>query len=347
MWCEAFSIKEYLEKRKFPLFIKKYSKNIYLFYPTLLIPFRRFGKITNLNEKLSVFLLKIFVKFLEIKNHFSKKVLWIFDPHLYPLSQIFGSDYFLLYDCVDFFSGTAKTEEVKKLLVKYEHELTKKANLVTANSTVLQNHLQKIRKDIHLVPQGFRVNSFKKLSNNIPKINRAGRPLIGYLGAVNYRIDFNLLYKLATNNPKWDFAVWGPILEKDLLTAAQKGLLKKLIDLPNVIRGESDKTSILGIIKQFDIGIIPYNSSIDFNKYCYPMKLFEYFYLGKPVVSTPIVELKRFPKFVKIGSNYEEWQKNINSILNKSWPHSNITEERILANNNSWEKKVAKICSYI
>lgn len=346
MWGESFTIKEYIKKAKVPVLIKRQAKNIYLYYPILFIPFRRFSKIVNLNQQININLLKVFVNLLGIKNGISKKILWIFDPRLYPLSQRFD-DYFLLYDCVDYFTGTARTEEERKLLIKYEQSLTKKASLVTANSTVLVKHLQKIRKDVYLVPQGFRIDSFKKHKYNVTKIKRIGRPLIGYLGAVNYRVDFNLLYKLASNNPKWDFAIWGPLLEKDILTKDQQEYLKKLIKLPNVMRGHSDKDIVPGIISQFDIGMIPYDASIDFNKYCYPMKLFEYFYLGKPVVSTPITELKIFPKLVKIGSNYKQWQKNIQSILGKSWPSDKIREQKSLAYKNTWNKKIVKIYSYL
>ena len=73
------------------------------------------------------------------------------------------------------------------------------------------------------------------------------------------------------------------------------------------------------------------------------MKKFEYFYLGKPLISTEIVELNRFSKFVKIGNNYSDWQKYIKEYLKKSWPKSFQKEERKLAEVNSWENKINSI----
>lgn len=347
MWSEASSIKEYLLKGKFPRFFHKHSKNIYLIYPTLLIPFRRFRVIADVNENISIFLLKTFVKYLEIKNHITKKILWIFDPKLYPLIKKFGEEYFLLYDCVDYIVGTPKTKRERGILTTYERSLVKKANVVTANSIVLQKHLQMIRSDIHLVPQGFRIDSFRKRIINTRKIKRGKRPLIGYLGAVNYRIDYFLLYHLAKNNPLWDFALWGPLLQKDLFTSLQKKYYNKLSKLPNVIRGQSSKSHVPIIVDQFDIGIIPYVKSADFNKYSYPMKVFEYFYLGKPVVSTNILELKRFLGFVTIGNNSQEWKNIIKKILSKKWPEKYIREERRLAEKNSWKSKISEIMKYL
>ena len=143
MWEESFTIKEYIKKAKVPVLIKLQAKNVYLYYPILFIPFRRFKKIVNINQQINLFLLKVFANLLEIKNGVSKKILWIFDPKLYPLSQRFSTDYFLLYDCVDYFTETARTKEERKLLTKYENSLTKEANLVTTNSKVLMKHLQK------------------------------------------------------------------------------------------------------------------------------------------------------------------------------------------------------------
>jgi len=77
------------------------------------------------------------------------------------------------------------------------------------------------------------------------------------------------------------------------------------------------------------------------------MKLFEYFYMGKPVISTPIEELKRFPKFVKTGDTAEEWEHNIKELLSKPWPRRFQKEQRRLATQNSWEKKLFYITSLI
>ena len=76
------------------------------------------------------------------------------------------------------------------------------------------------------------------------------------------------------------------------------------------------------------------------------MKLFEYFYVGKPVVSVDIIELKRFPKFVKIANSTNDWEKVISALLSKPWPKK-IKEAQIkLAKENSWENKIAQVLSY-
>jgi len=69
--------------------------------------------------------------------------------------------------------------------------------------------------------------------------------------------------------------------------------------------------------------------------------------MGKPVVSTNIEELKRFPKFVKIGKNAEEWDKIIKKLLKKPWPKRHRNEQRKIAIENSWENKISAILKFI
>src|SRR5690606_22425925 len=112
---------------------------------------------------------------------------------------------------------------------------------------------------------------------------------IGFVGGISSRIDFPLVEALVKNNPQWNFAFWGPIQ-----TSEARRRMDRLRRRPNFTHGETQhKDAVPAIISHFDVATIPYDSSQSFNRYCYPMKLFEYFYMGKPILSTPIEELSR------------------------------------------------------
>lgn len=341
LWSDYLSIKEYLIKKKFPVLIKRYSKNIFLFYPILFIPFRRFKIIVKINERLNIFLLKIFILFFQSIHRIDKKIFWIFDPNLLFIYNLFGKSWYLLYDCVDFFAVGDKKNVCETN--KNEKALTQKADLVVANSTVLQKHLLVYRKGIPLVPQGFRIDGFKVNKQKYIDLHLAS-PVIGFVGGINNRLDTSLLLNLIKNNPKWNFVLWGPT-QKDLPTGSDRFIeINKILKLPNVTTGVStDKEEVPGLISQFDIGMIPYDIKQSFNKYCYPMKLFEFFYLGKPVVSTDIVELRRFSNLVSIGNDYKDWENIIRKLLSVTWPKKYIKEQIKIAKENSWENKLKSI----
>ena len=77
------------------------------------------------------------------------------------------------------------------------------------------------------------------------------------------------------------------------------------------------------------------------------MKLFEYFFLGKPVVSTPIVELRKFKKYVKTGATSKMWREHIRALISESWPKKYQKEQRRLALDNNWREKISSILKMV
>jgi len=369
-WGESLSLKEifkqrFLQNKKFKLLDKKpinKSKQIILFKPIQFIPLRRFELIQNLNLILNVHFLKLYLK---IKSWDKlRKICWVFNYKLYHLSRLLGKSYLSLYDCVDFFSSLDKktNQEIK---IKQE-KLIKNTDFFFVNSRALKTRFKKYKPIV--VPQGFDLTSFKKFNQRKAVLKKAksslkqkislqqilkqktkgklNQPLIGYLGGINYRLDFQLLFTLIKKNPQWQFVFVGQKQnqesESKLIKAKEK--IKKLLKLNNVYHLKNQPKSKLPlIINQFDLCLIPYNPKIEFNQYCYPMKIFEYFYQKKPVVSTLIYALKPLQPYVKIGKNSKDFEKAIKKILAQGWPEKYRKEQRKLAIKNSWENKIKAI----
>ena len=77
------------------------------------------------------------------------------------------------------------------------------------------------------------------------------------------------------------------------------------------------------------------------------MKLFEYFYMGKPVLSSPINELKYYQRFVKIGNTVKEWQRYIKELLEKSWPEDFRSKQKEIALDCTWNNKINVILNHL
>lgn len=336
----------FLRNKNIPIFFSKTDKNTYLYNPFHFIPFRRFKLVETINHKINILIIKLFIGFARLFVRFSRNILWIFDPNLFFVSKCFNRKYFVLYDCVDLFASA----DMSRLKETNENEkkLCKKANLVVANSIVLSKHLEKYRKDIKLVPQGFRLDDYKYNTRSTLINLKLKSPVIGFIGGINNRLDTSLLSSLIKKNPSWNFVFWGPIQNNIMSGEERSNKIMEILKLPNVFRGESKyKHEIPSVVSQFDIGMIPYDITQDFNKYCYPMKLFEYFYCGKPVVSTDILELRRFSDFVMIGRNVDDWTKILKKIISSDWSFVKKKQEKKIAIENSWENKISKILSFV
>jgi len=339
-WGDALSFKEILKQKKKIKIIQR-KKNIILFNPIHLLPWRRFETIRQSNLKLNILLLKLYLKskkFLRLK-----KIAWVFNYELYNFPKFLGKSYLSLYDCVELPSSVNKQKEIE-IRIK-EKKLLQNTHLCFVNSQTLQKYYYKYKT--HIVPQGFALNIFKK--NQLPKkpfFLPKNKPLIGYIGGINFRLDFKLLYKLVKNNSQWNFVFVGPD-QKNKIEDNQvrtQYWLKKLRFLKNIyLTGAVNKKQIPNLIKQFDVCLIPYNIKHKFNLYCYPMKIFEYFYIGKPVVSTPIKSLIPLQPYVKIAKDSKEISLKIAKILKNGWPKKYVKQQKQLAVKNSWQAKIEKI----
>ena len=337
---KSFSIKEIIQNLLFNKkqeIVSKKNKITYL-TPVEILPFQRLKVIKRINKSIYFKGLQIYLSLKHITAQ--RKIFWMFFPHLNSLTKKVFSSWKIIYDCVDYFQHLSTT------MRQQEINLIQAADLVFVNSkTLLKFHSKYKGGEIFLVPQGFRLQSFTK---KVTKVKKWGvnKPVLGFIGGIRNRLDFKLIYNLAQNNPHWTIILWGPILSFSGENKPKKEI-QKLKKMKSIIWGKSKQKDIPSIIDSFDIGIIPYDTNIDFNKYCYPMKTFEYFYLGKPIVSTPIKELERFPLFIKTGQSVQTWEENIQNILAKPWPKKHQRQQRQLAIDNSWSNKIEAMSQII
>ncbi len=220
---------------------------------------------------------------------------------------------------------------------------------MTAVSANLKKVNNRFRKGIALIPLAFDFENYHHSIASVKLSVPTNKPIIGYIGGINYRLDFKLLLRLIKSNPNWNFAFVGPYQndEQDAIFDTQKyyEIMKSFKNFYHI--NHQIKESLSAYIRQFNIGIIPYNISNPFNRYCYPVKLFEYFYYGKPVISTPILELDKLNPLVKIAKDYTEFNKYIHYFINNGWPRNYQIQQKLVIKGNTWERRTKKIITLL
>lgn len=308
------------------------------------MPFKRFKVVEQFNQLLCLVWLKL-------RYGLNKKtLLWLFDPIFYafPYVRKLIPEMISIYDCVDYHWNRNKA--ITSIIRKTEIKLIRNSDYFFVNSNALKNKHNHIRESDAVVPLGFAIDEFsskQKKGSNLRIYNPQRKPVVGYVGCLNYRLDYALLFKLIRNNPLWLFVFIGPIqLEGTDLEVKLK--INRLLKFKNVdYLPNTDRLNLGNLISQFKIAVIPYDVKYPINKFCFPMKLMEYFYLQKPVISTPIEELKRLNKLVKTGKTDNEWQKHIRNILSLPLSPGQKINIRNFAVKNSWKNKIKVISKYI
>jgi len=325
--------------------IKSLKDNLTYFPVLKIIPFDRFLLIKRLNKSLMINSIKIYAKLLH-----KKPILWIFHPSFENLVGKFDEK-INIYDCVDFHSSVDKKEN--SIITRKEKRLIKKSDIIFTNSQILFKLKKKLHPKCFQVPLGFDFNSFlKNKTNKIPQdLEKIRKPRIGFVGNIDYRVDFKLIYKLAKSNPQWSFLFIGPTNHEDIEQNKIINFsdnLQKIRTLKNIyLLGPKQKQYLKSYYDNIDIGFIPYDIKQKFCLYSYPMKIFEFFFCQVPVVSTPIISLMTLKPLVKIAENENSFSNQIKLILKNGWSNDLKKRQKEMAIKNSWNNKLETISALL
>jgi teichuronic acid biosynthesis glycosyltransferase TuaH len=224
--------------------------------------------------------------------------------------------------------------------VTSELQLVEESDMVICTSKALYEEKSKINKHTYFVPNAADLShSSKALDEDMPVhpiLEKIPKPIIGYFGSIERRMDFDLLQAVINKNTDKSFVFIGP--------SYAEHLPERFLNTPNLyVPGAVPYDDMPQILKGFDIAIIPFKKD-EVSATIFPLKLFEYLGAGKPVAITDFnPDLKEYTYgAVSFCSDADEFDKAINDILKNDTPEKQA--ERIaVAQKNTWDIRAEEI----
>jgi hypothetical protein len=144
------------------------------------------------------------------------------------------------------------------------------------------------------------------------------RPLLGYVGSLEDRVDWRLMTRLSEAFPEASVVVVGRI-PAGLDGAVEGGWLgecRRFLARPNVHAiGWRPQDTIPLYNRAFDVCLIPYATDHPFNVACSPTKIMDCMGTGRPIVATALPECRLYKELVHVAEDDEVFLGAVSSIL--------------------------------
>lgn len=259
--------------------------------------------------------------------HPRPRILWLTVPSHIHLISHYSAD-LVVYDAVD------EPKEEFASWAPYYSDIIKNANLIFASAQSIYAHLSSLHPNVHQVPNGVDFAHFSAKRSARPAALPHGKPILGYSGAIAPWLDWELLKFISKENQDLYFVFIGTLFQMNHFP----------LKSPNVkYLGLKHYSQLPAYLQQFAMGLIPFKLT-EMTKGCNPIKLYEYYAAGLPVLGTPLPELLQIPK-INLESDPLRFSQRLHQIIEQK--DSKTAERLAFAQANDWTVRASQIIRHL
>lgn len=212
---------------------------------------------------------------------------------------------------------------------RYEQAYLPQVDAVVTTSETLRQAKALLQPNAFCVKNGVNFDLFHQARQLIPDPPPA-RPVVGYLGTADDRIDLPLVDYCVRTMPDVDFVFVGSVNEP--------AILRQLTTYPNVQFEASRPASELPpLLAQMHAAMIPFVCN-PHTYTIYPLKINEYLAAGLPVVTTPFSLLDDFAGIIDVANTPAAFAAALrNALIDTSPEH--VAQRIATARGNTWARR--------
>jgi glycosyltransferase involved in cell wall biosynthesis len=268
-------------------------------------------------------------------GRFARPIQWFYTPMPAPAMIGAFDERAVVYDCMDELS---KFRFAPRELVDRERYLMAQSDVVFTGGYRLWQSKSKYHANVHFFGCGVDVAHFasaRSANLQLPReIAALEKPVIGYYGVIDERIDYDLLRHLAESLPEAALVMVGPVVKVDP---------SELPQAPNIYwLGQRQYAELPAHVKGFDVCLMPFALN-EATEYINPTKTLEYMATRKPIVSTAVPDVVRnFTPVVRVAKSPAQFIELAKKVSRN--PDLVLLAEGVKkANNASWENIVSQM----
>jgi UDP-galactopyranose mutase len=259
-------------------------------------------------------------------------IVWYYTPMLGAFSSHLQASA-VIYDCMDELSAFRFAPPALREL---EQALLRRADLVFTGGHSLYEAKRKQHPRVHAFPSSVDTKHFSTARGALedpPDQAEVPHPRLGFFGVIDERMDVQLLAAVAELRPDWHFMMVGPVVKIDPAELPQR---------PNIhLLGGKQYAELPAYLAGWDVALMPFALN-ESTRFISPTKTLEYLAGGKPVVSTPIIDVIRHYgelEAVRIAKTPDEFVAAVEAALIRNSAPGEWLEvtDRVLAE-TSWDK---------
>ncbi|WZO99112.1 NAD(P)-binding protein [Isosphaeraceae bacterium EP7] len=210
---------------------------------------------------------------------------WFYSPIFSAYGDRLAADQVVVYDCMDELANFAGAPSG---LAEAETRLLGRADVVFTGGRSLYEAKAGRHANLHCFPSAVEAGHFAKAEDPalpLPAdLADLPRPIHGYYGAVDERLDYDLIARLADTPGVGSVVLVGPLIKVDPASLPRRDNLHYL--------GQKSYAELPAYLKGFDVCLMPWALN-ESTKTISPTKTLEYMAGGKPIVSTAVRDVVR------------------------------------------------------
>jgi hypothetical protein len=197
--------------------------------------------------------------------------------------------------------------------------MQKNSHIIVTNSKPILTLHQKNHSDVRLISAGyFSKNEVKRIRENCTFREKT----IIFIGTIDWRLDIEFVIQVMKKLPKYKFVFY--YTETFSISGSKKThTAKKNLKAKKLWKKLTQQSNFQGIkiVSQQDlskekikaaVGIIAYTSKGLFNRYCHPIKFYNYLALGIHIVSKPLKSVSEYNlSYVSFTDDVDDYCKEI------------------------------------